>query len=95
MRYREFSQKQNIQTPATTKFPIAATTTVANVPVIPDAVKHRRWQQQKAAEIAAAANSIKPTRDDFEKAFSIYASAQDVINAKYEYAKKYKKLKPT
>jgi hypothetical protein len=84
MRSHEFIPVRYIQTPAVSNTPAASTVSFQNIPVVPDAVKHQRWQQMKAAEIARSANQIQPTETDMLKAQWIYADQQRQANQEYE-----------
>ncbi len=76
MRFREFAPIRYLQTPVVSNAPAEPITSVRNIPVIPDEIKHRRWQQLKAAEIARSANQIQPTEIDMVKAQMMYADKQ-------------------
>ncbi len=84
MRFFEFAPIRYIQTPAASNAPAEPVITVQNIPVIPDSIKHQRWQQLKAAEIARSANQIQPTEVDMIKAQWIYADQQRQANQEYE-----------
>lgn len=84
MRSHEFIPIRYIQTPAVSNTPAASTVSFQKIPVVPDAVKHQRWQQMKAAEFARSANQIQPTETDMLKAQWIYADQQQKANQEYE-----------
>lgn len=84
MRFYEFAPTRYLQTPAVSNVPAVPITQVRSVPVIPDAVKHQRVQQQKAAEIAYSANQVKPTQQDMEIAMFLYGQAQSDANKELE-----------
>ena len=69
MRYKDIVPVRYIQTPVISNVPAEPITQVRNVPVVPDAVKHQRWQQAKAAEIARSNSQIQPTKQDLAMAF--------------------------
>jgi hypothetical protein len=76
MRYKDIVPVRYIQTPVISNVPAEPITQVRNVPVVPDAVKHQRWQQAKAAEIARSNSQIQPTKQDLAMAFMRYGKAQ-------------------
>jgi hypothetical protein len=84
MRFFEFAPVRYIRTPPVTNAPAEPVTSFQNIPIVPDAVKHQRWQQMKAAEIALSANQIQPTETDMVKAQWIYADQQQQANQEYE-----------
>ena len=84
MRFVEFAPVRYIQAPAVTTATAEPVTSFRSIPVMPDAVKHQRWQQQKAADIARAANQVQPTELDMIKAQWIYADQQRQANQDYE-----------
>jgi len=84
MRFFEFVPVRYISTPAISNAPAEPVTSFQNIPVVPDAVKHQRWQQMKAAEFARSANQIQPTEIDMVKAQWIYADQQRKANQDYE-----------
>ena len=80
MRFKEFAPVRYLQTPAVSNMPAEPITHVTNIPVIPDAVKHQRVQQQLAAQIAHNANQVQPTKQDLALAFFKYGQAQSHVN---------------
>ncbi len=84
MRSHEFIPIRYIQTPAVNNTAAASTVSFQKIPVVPDAVKHQRWQQMKAAEFARSASQIRPTETDMVKAQWIYADQQRQANQEYE-----------
>ena len=84
MRYKEFAPVRYLQTPAVSNAPTEPITQVKNIPVIPDAVKHQRVQQQLAAQIAHNANQVQPTKQDLALAFFKYGEAQSEANKELE-----------
>lgn len=84
MRFHEFAPTKYLQTPAVSNVPAEPITQVRNVPIIPDAVKHQRVQQLKAAEIARSANQVQPTQYDLEMAMVLYGQAQSDANKELE-----------
>jgi hypothetical protein len=84
MRSHEFIPVRYIPTPAVTNAPVAPVTSYQQIPVVPDAVKHQRWQQMKAAELARSASQIQPTEIDLAKAEMMYADQQRQVNKDYE-----------
>jgi hypothetical protein len=84
MRFYEFAPVRYIKTPAVTNAPAEPVISFQNIPVVPDAVKHQRWQQMKAAEFARSANQVQPTEIDMVKAQWIYADQQRQANQDYE-----------
>ena len=87
MRFYEFAPTRYLQTPAVSNVPAVPITQVRNVPVIPDAVKRQRVQQQKAAEIAYSANQVQPTEHDLEMAWFMYGQAQSAADKELEQQK--------
>lgn len=94
MRFYEFAPTRYLQTPAVSNVPAVPITQVRNVPVIPDAVKHQRVQQQKAAEIAYNANQVQPTQQDLEIAMFLYGQAQSDANKELERQRELAKSTP-
>ena len=90
MRFYEFAPVRYLQTPAVSNAPAEPVTQVKNIPVIPDAVKHQRVQQQLAAQIAHNANQVQPTKHDLEMAFYRYGVAQSEANKEFQREKKLK-----
>ena len=84
MRYKDIVPVRYIQTPVISNVPAEPITQVRNVPVVPDAVKHQRWQQAKAAEIARSNSQIQPTKQDLAMAFMKYGQAQSHANKELE-----------
>ena len=84
MRFYEFAPVRYLQTPAVSNAPTEPITQVKNIPVIPDAVKHQRVQQQLAAQIAHNANQVQPTKQDLAMAFMKYGQAQSQANKELE-----------
>ncbi len=84
MRFYEFAPTKYLQTPAVSNVPAEPVTQVRNIPVIPDAVKHQRVQQLKAADIARSANQVQPTQHDLEMASFMYGQAQSDANKELE-----------
>lgn len=84
MRFYEFAPVRYLQTPAVSNAPTEPITQVKNIPVIPDAVKHQRVQQQLAAQIAHNANQVQPTKQDLALAFFKYGEAQSEANKELE-----------
>jgi hypothetical protein len=84
MRFYEFAPVRYLQTPAVSNAPAEPFTQVKNIPVIPDAVKHQRVQQQLAAQIAHNANQVQPTKQDLALAFFKYGEAQSEANKELE-----------
>ena len=84
MRFYEFAPVRYLQTPAVSNAPAEPVTQVKNIPVIPDAVKHQRVQQQLAAQIAHNANQVQPTKQDLALAFFKYGEAQSEANKELE-----------
>ena len=84
MRFFEFAPVRYLQTPAVSNAPVEPVTQVKNIPVIPDAVKHQRVQQQLAAQIAHNANQVQPTKQDMALAFFKYGEAQSKANKELE-----------
>ena len=84
MRFYEFAPVRYLQTPAVSNAPTEPITQVKNIPVIPDAVKHQRVQQQLAAQIAHNANQVQPTKQDLALAFFKYGEAQSEANKDHE-----------
>ncbi len=80
MRFYEFTPVRYLQTPAVSNAPDEPVTQVKNIPVIPDAVKHQRVQQQLAAQIAHNANQVQPTKQDLALAFFKYGEAESLAN---------------
>ena len=84
MRFYEFAPVRYLRTPAVSNAPTEPITQVKNIPVIPDAVKHQRVQQQLAAQIAHNANQVQPTKQDLALAFFKYGEAQSEANKELE-----------
>ena len=84
MRFYEFAPVRYLQTPAVSNAPAEPVTQVKNIPVIPDAVKHQRVQQQLAAQIAHNANQVQLTKQDMALAFFKYGEAQSEANKELE-----------
>lgn len=92
MRFYEFTPVRYMQTPTVSNAPAEPVTSVRNIPVLPDVVKHQRWQQLKAAEIARNANQVQPTELDLVKAQMMYADKQREVNNELEQQETERKL---
>ena len=84
MRFYEFAPIKYLRTPAVSNVPAEPVTQVRNVPVIPDAIKRQRVQQQLAAQVAHNQNQVQPSTHDLEMAWIMYGQAQSEANQEIE-----------